>query len=162
MARPTEAHADVALRSPFPSHVHRRAAGLVHDFELKRSRKDLGDICQDIAEELRIGGATEIQLLREGDLVGSWDADRLAEAVSNLASNAVDYATPGTPVVIRAHGGGEGVVVEITNHGPSIPPEVLPVIFDAFRQGPASSSRCDCLAEGPGAATSSRRPPSAS
>ena len=115
-------------------------ARLGGDFQLKRTRKNLGDICQDIAEELRIGASTEIQLLREGDLVGRWDADRLAEAVSNLASNAVDYATPGTPIVIHAHGDGDAVIVEVTNHGPTIPPEMLPVIFDAFRQGQASKS----------------------
>jgi signal transduction histidine kinase len=115
-------------------------ARLGGDFELKRSRKDLGDICKDIAEELRIGASTEIHLLRDGDLVGTWDADRLAEAVSNLANNAVDFATPGTPVVIHAHGDGDGVVVEVTNQGPCISPEVLPVIFDAFRRGPASKS----------------------
>ena len=41
-----------------------------------------------------------IELEVEGDVTGNWDADRLAEALSNLAGNAIEYATPGTAVTV--------------------------------------------------------------
>ena len=111
-------------------------------FELRLAPSDLGDICRDIAEELRISSSVEIRQTIEGDLRGTWDADRLAEVISNIAGNAVDHAAPGTPVLIHAHdeAGGEAVIAEITNEGPCIPADVLPVIFKAFRRAEANAS----------------------
>lgn len=93
---------------------------------------DLGIICNDVADELRIGSKIEILQTSIGDLTGRWDADRLVEALMNLASNAVEHAEAGTPVEIHAREEPEGVLVEVTNRGASIPPHVLPFIFDAF------------------------------
>jgi signal transduction histidine kinase len=104
-------------------------------FELNLAPSDLGNVCRDIAEELRISSSAEIRQTIEGDLGGTWDADRLAEAVSNIAGNALDHATPGTPVLIHAHDDGGAVVAEITNQGACIPADVLPVIFKAFHRG---------------------------
>jgi signal transduction histidine kinase len=109
-------------------------ARLAGGFVLERAPSNLGDICRDIADELRINSPTEILQTTEGDLGGNWDAVRLAEVVSNIASNAVDHAAPGTPVVIRAREDGETVIAEITNQGASIPPDKLPVIFKPFRR----------------------------
>jgi len=103
-------------------------------FALTLEKADLGCVCRNIAEELRIGAQAEIRVATDGDLTGSFDPDRLAEVLSNLASNAVDHATPGTPVLIDAHGDGAFVVATVTNEGAAIPPELLPVIFTAFRQ----------------------------
>ena len=63
-----------------------------------------------------------IELAVEGDLTGIWDADRLAEALSNLLGNAIEHATPGTPVRLEAHADGPDVVIEVKNQGPPIPP----------------------------------------
>ena len=68
-------------------------------------------------------------------MTGTWDPDRLAEALSNIAGNAVEHAAPGTPVVVRAHPEGDEVVVEIINQGDPIPADVLPFIFEPFRRG---------------------------
>lgn len=103
-------------------------------FELTLGNVDLGAIAWNIAEELRIGSAAEIRLSREGGLTGRWDADRLAEVLSNIVGNAVEHATPGTPVVVEVRGEERAVVVEVTNAGKVIPPEMLPVIFTAFRR----------------------------
>lgn len=110
-------------------------------FDLQRSSCDLGEICLDITEELRLSSSTQIRHTVEGDVQGIWDADRLAEAISNIASNAVDHAAPGTPVLIHVRDEGGTVVAEITNQGACIPPELLPTIFTAFRRlhGPAHS-----------------------
>lgn len=103
-------------------------------FNLKLEPTDLGKVCNDIAEELRIGASAEIRQTAEGDVRGTWDMDRLAEALSNVAGNATEHAAPGTPVLIHAQGEWDAVVVEITNQGTCIPPNVLPVIFKAFRR----------------------------
>lgn len=103
-------------------------------FDLRLAPGNLGDICRTIADELVISSPAEILQTIEGDLSGTWDVDRLAQVVSNIAGNAVGHAKPGTPVRIHARDDGEAVVAEITNEGVCIPPDVLPVIFQAFQR----------------------------
>lgn len=111
-------------------------------FELKLGPSDIGDVCREVAEELRISSSAEIRQTIVGDLGGTWDTDRLAEAISNIAGNAVNHATSGTPVLIHAHGdcGGGAVIIEVTNQGVCIPAEELPIIFEAFRRGTVNAN----------------------
>ena len=113
-------------------------ARLGSGFALKLQACDMGSVCRDIAEELRISSSSEIRLIAEGDLAGSWDADRVAQALSNIAGNAVNHATTGTPIVIHACGEAAAVVVNIANQGVCIPDDLLPVIFNAFRGSEAN------------------------
>jgi signal transduction histidine kinase len=91
---------------------------------------DLRETCRNVVEEFE----KTIQLEVEGDLTGTWDSDRLAEALSNLVGNAIEYAAPGTVVSVKAHAHGAEVVIEISNQGVPIPAEVLPFIFAPFRR----------------------------
>lgn len=91
---------------------------------------DLREICRNVVEEFE----ATIQLEIEGDVTGIWDQDRLADVLSNLAGNAIEYATPGTVVIIKAHADGAEVIVEISNQGDPISPDVLPFIFEPFRR----------------------------
>ena len=91
---------------------------------------DLREVCRNVVEEFE----ATLQLEMKGDVTGTWDPDRLAEALSNLAGNAVDYARPGTAVIVSAHPDGAEVVVEIQNQGEPIAADVLPFIFEPFRR----------------------------
>jgi signal transduction histidine kinase len=91
---------------------------------------DLREVCRNVVEEFE----ETIQLEVEGDVTGTWDQDRLAEVLSNLAGNAIEYAAPGTVVIVKAHADGAEVVVEISNQGDPIPVDVLPFIFEPFRR----------------------------
>jgi signal transduction histidine kinase len=95
---------------------------------------DLGEICENIAGELRIGSSGDVRVSVLGDLRGTWDADGLAAVISNIAGNAIDHAARGTPVVIAASADGDSVVMTISNQGPCIAADLLPVIFHAFRR----------------------------
>lgn len=94
---------------------------------------DLADVCRLATEELE--GETEaprVRLEARGDVGGTWDADRLAQLVSNLVGNALAHGVPGAPVSILLDGrGGDEVVLEVANAG-SIPAELLPGIFEPF------------------------------
>ncbi|MDZ4805303.1 MAG: ATP-binding protein [Candidatus Eisenbacteria bacterium] len=92
---------------------------------------DLREICRNVVEEF----GTTIKSEFEGDMTGTWDRDRLEQVFSNLAGNAIEYATPGTVVIIKAHADGAEVVVEIRNKGASIPADLLPFLFEPFRRG---------------------------
>jgi signal transduction histidine kinase len=91
---------------------------------------DLRNVCQNVVEEFE----ATIQLEVEGDVTGTWDEDRLTEVLSNLAGNAIEYAAPGTVVIVKAYAAEAEVVVEISNQGVPIPAAVLPFIFEPFRR----------------------------
>jgi PAS domain S-box-containing protein len=100
-------------------------------FPLEPKAGNLRDVLQNVAEEF--GAAIHLEV--EGDVTGAWDPDRLTEALSNIAGNAIEHARPGTEVLIRAHREGEDVIVEILNQGDPIPGDLLPFIFEPFRRG---------------------------
>jgi signal transduction histidine kinase len=59
------------------------------------------------------------------------DGVRLAQVFENLFTNALKYA-PGSPIDILLNQVGDKVVVSFIDHGPGIPKESLPLIFERF------------------------------
>jgi signal transduction histidine kinase len=110
-------------------------------FDLDLALCDLATICRNVVEESRLSSGAQISFVTTGDLVGRWDADRLAEMLSNLIGNAADHAASGTPVLVRAHDDGSWIVAEIENEGACIPPELIPTIFEAFRRARKDARR---------------------
>ncbi len=96
---------------------------------------DLRVLCQQAIGELALQSGVEIHSKLDGDLTGVWDGPRLIQVMSNILGNAVDHATPGTPVRLRARSKDADVVVEISNQGAPISADLLPVLFAAFRSG---------------------------
>lgn len=99
---------------------------------LARRPTDLAQVCADIASEF---GPDEVKLETQGDLSGIWDADRLAEVISNLVGNGIEHATAGLAVLVSGHADEQQVVLEISNQGKPIDAAVLPFIFEPFRSG---------------------------
>lgn len=107
-------------------------------FELHVAPTDLGKMCEQLAGELRLGASATVDVRVRGDVVGSWDEARIGEAISNLASNAVDHAHPNTTVVVDVHAAdGDVVEVEVTNEGDPIPQEQVATLFEAFKSATA-------------------------
>lgn len=75
--------------------------------------------------------------LVSGDAGGDWDVDRLAQALTNLVSNALTYGTPGGTVTVRASAEPDWVMLSVHNSGPPIAPQLLPVVFEPLRRGTA-------------------------
>ena len=98
------------------------------------STVDLAEICFNVVEEMRtFHPDRQIELVSEGDLVGTWDGPRLAQAFSNLISNAVQHGTPHTPVQVTLTGTTEGVVFEVRNDAEVIPELKLRTLFDPVK-----------------------------
>lgn len=66
------------------------------------------------------------------------DADRLEQALQNVAANAIRHTPDGGTVTLRAEPAGERVRITIADSGPGIPPEHLPHIFDRFYKADAA------------------------
>jgi signal transduction histidine kinase len=109
---------------------------------------DLRSTCQQIIDELKpIAPGREITLDCDADGLGTWDEHRILQAISNLASNAVQHGTPGSPVRMRITGDEHRAAVEIHNDG-TIPGELMPHLFEPFRSAHNQGHRGDGLGLG--------------
>ena len=108
---------------------------------VERRPADLRMLCQQIVDELEsLARGRPIVFDCEADGRGTWDEGRLLQAISNLASNAVQHGKPGSPVHLRLTGDPRSVAVEVRNEG-AIPAHVLPRLFEPFRSGQHHGSR---------------------
>ena len=69
------------------------------------------------------------------------DPDRLQQVVWNLLSNAIKFSPARGRVGIRLERSGALARITVFDHGAGIKPELLPHIFDRFRQGERSTGR---------------------
>jgi CheY-like chemotaxis protein/anti-sigma regulatory factor (Ser/Thr protein kinase) len=73
--------------------------------------------------------------------VVSVDPDRLQQIVWNLLSNAIKFTPSGGRVCVEGRVSPRGTEIIVEDTGIGIAPEVLPFIFDRFRQGDSSTKR---------------------
>ena len=66
------------------------------------------------------------------------DADRLEQALQNLAANAIRHTPSGGQMRLTAERHGGDVVLTVRDNGPGIPAEHLPLIFNRFYKADAS------------------------
>ena len=104
---------------------------------LARGQTDLQKLCEEAVLESRAAHPEAIlRVTTSGHVVGSWDADRLAQVVSNLIGNALQHGG-GTPVTLTAEEQGDQVTLAVHNGGTPIPPNVLRSVFEPLARGRA-------------------------
>ena len=69
------------------------------------------------------------------------EPDLLIRALANLLRNAIRHAAASGPIEISATRDGEDVTLSVADHGPGVPDEELPKIFDAFYRVDSSRTR---------------------
>jgi signal transduction histidine kinase len=70
---------------------------------VRRASNHLGQLLDKVIQETRVRHASRPLLYEgSGDLLGSWDEQRLAQVMSNLLENAIAYGSRHTPVTVRA------------------------------------------------------------
>jgi PAS domain S-box-containing protein len=73
----------------------------------------------------------------------SGDPGRLQQVVWNLVSNAVKFTPRGGQIEIALKRSESQIELSVTDDGQGIPDDLLPNIFDRFRQGDASTTRSE-------------------
>jgi signal transduction histidine kinase/ActR/RegA family two-component response regulator len=69
------------------------------------------------------------------------DPDRLQQVVANLLSNAMKFTGAGGRIALSVQDVGEFAELRVEDSGQGIAPELLPHVFDRFRQGDSSITR---------------------
>jgi signal transduction histidine kinase len=107
---------------------------------------DLVPIVEGALDAMRPGAqAKSIQLAAKldrsvGPVYG--DADRLRQVVLNLLTNAIKFTGAGGTVDVSLTGAAAAQAeIIVTDTGQGIAPDVLPFVFERFRQGDSSSTR---------------------
>ena len=96
----------------------------------------------DTMEPARGAKAVHLDVDLESGLPVIWvDAGRLQQAVWNLLSNAIKFVPVGGHVRVCMRALQSEIEITIEDDGPGIDPDLLPYVFDRFRQGDSSSIR---------------------
>ncbi len=101
----------------------------------------LRDALTIAASALREKQISPVVKLADGQPAIRGDAARMVQVFSNLLTNAAKFTPFGGTVTIRTALLNGDARVEIEDTGIGIAPEVLPRIFDPFRQGEAGTTR---------------------
>jgi len=113
--------------------------------EVRRERFDLGDAIRDALEttepsfnlanaKLTVTGPPE-------PIFVNGDRTRLAQVFANLLNNSVKYSEPGRPIAISVWRDGGDAVIKVRDEGIGIQPDLLPRVFDMFRQADRAGGR---------------------
>jgi PAS domain S-box-containing protein len=116
-------------------------ARLGEGIALERRPANLRDVCAAVVEELEPQYPGRIRFRADRDLESDWDADRIAQALSNLVVNALDYGSPDHPVEVVVNRENGSARIEVANQGSPIPEELRPAIFEPFRRGTGDEQR---------------------
>ncbi|MFO0746269.1 MAG: sensor histidine kinase [Myxococcota bacterium] len=105
---------------------------------------DLAEVAEQLLAETRATyPGRHVDLAVRGSVRGYFDGDRVAQAMANLIANAITYSAVSEPVTVELEELRSEVAVTVTNRGPAIPPEVLPMLFKPFQRGPSPVSDRD-------------------
>lgn len=89
-----------------------------------------------VVEEIRaVSAVHDITLDLSFDRPVTCDAPRLAQAVSNLLSNATRYATPATEIRVIGKMDAENIEITVENSGAAVPDDLRQDLFRPFRRG---------------------------
>jgi signal transduction histidine kinase len=116
---------------------------------LKRELADLGALVTRVVNEVQAAyPERQIEVQQAGDLGGNWDGERLAQVVSNLLGNALQHGDASGVVRVSVDGTQtDAVVIRVENSG-TIPPDLLPQLFDPFRGARRQTGRTEGLGLG--------------
>jgi two-component system, sensor histidine kinase and response regulator len=124
-------------------------ARLAGGIPLRREPADLGALVDRVVSEVQAAyPQRKIEVEQTGTLGGNWDGERLAQVASNLLGNALQHGDPGGIVRVTVDGTRpDAVVINVVNSG-TIPPDLLPQLFDPFRGSRRQTGRAEGLGLG--------------
>lgn len=104
---------------------------------------DLGLIVQAALDIVQLSAsAKNIQLVSSlSSITVVGDADRLQQVLWNLLSNAIKFTPPGGRIEITLKSFGQQAQIQVSDTGQGIQADLLPHIFERFRQGDSSTTK---------------------
>jgi len=95
---------------------------------------------KDVKIRLLLSEEPSTQSVDEDLFLVQADSDLLRVLVKNLIENAIKYSPPGKVAEVKLRADTEWIHLQVTDHGPGIPDEIIPKIFQRFYRGPANQN----------------------
>nr|WP_288380741.1 ATP-binding protein [uncultured Massilia sp.] len=103
---------------------------------------DLTALVEDLIDEARLAyPAIPFQLVCDERAMVNADGGRLGQVLSNLLSNARHHGEPGKPVRVCVTTRGREAVIDVSNAGAEIPPDVAATLFNPFKRASLNNPR---------------------
>jgi PAS domain S-box-containing protein len=97
---------------------------------------NIREIARQVFEEVHVSHLDRPATLEHtGEDQGSWDADRIAQVIGNLLSNAFQHGGDNGAIALRTRGDRDEIVIEVQNAGTPIPAADLARLFLPFERG---------------------------
>jgi two-component system sensor histidine kinase KdpD len=90
------------------------------------------ELLGEAVERARSSTADRDISIRDGDVLVYTDSLLTVQALVNLIENAAKYSRPGGAILLGAEATPEGAQLTVTDEGPGIPEQDLPLVFDRF------------------------------
>lgn len=88
-------------------------------------------LCEEVVNELRTFHPEQMIELHTGpQLEAIFDEGRIAQVLSNLIGNAIQYGSADAPVTVDVSGTDSDIVIKVNNRGTPLAPEQVSGIFD--------------------------------
>jgi signal transduction histidine kinase/ActR/RegA family two-component response regulator len=120
--------------------VSRLVAGKV---QLNSEIFDLGEIVRTVLNTWNAAGRFERHKVRS-DVAGAWveaDRSRVEQILSNLLDNALKFSPGDTAITVATRREGPDAVLEVSDEGSGLSPDMLDTAFDLFVQGEQGLAR---------------------
>ncbi|TAK35775.1 MAG: GAF domain-containing sensor histidine kinase [Chloroflexota bacterium] len=101
-------------------------------FSIETAAMDLVAVARSIVQGHSHTSRHELVLEAPDSLKGTWDRDRIAQAINNLISNALKYSPEGTLVRVELRREAEEALVSVSDQGPGMAPEEIPLLFQPY------------------------------
>lgn len=101
-------------------------------------------VCEEVVNELRTSHPEQlIDLTMPSHLDAIFDEGRMAQVLSNLIGNAIQYGSLETPVRVSMRASGADVIIDVNNQGTPVAPEKLAAVFDPMVRIAAGAHAAD-------------------
>ena len=88
-------------------------------------------VCEEVVNELRTFHPEQlIELQVPAQLDAIFDESRIAQVLSNLIGNAIQYGNPDVPVTVKVTASEADMTIAVNNRGKTIPADKLSSVFD--------------------------------
>jgi PAS domain S-box-containing protein len=98
-------------------------------------RVDVGGLVARLVGEWDVLNDRKVEVHAD-PVLAEVDPAKVERIVENLLANTARHTPSGSHVWVRVRERAQGVLIEVEDDGPGVPPELRSTIFEAFRQGP--------------------------